>query len=336
MSPSVSVIVTCYNVEAYVATAMQSVIDADLPDLELIVVDDGSKDMTRNVIDATAQAIGDRARIRTAYFRANTPGGVATAANFGLDLAKGDLIVFVDGDDWVLPRGLARAVTRLIETGDDMLVTDCQEYWNTTADYTFYPEGLQWAALTHAFDIEARREILFRMAPFPWRKIYRRDFLERHRIRFPVGDYMFEDNPFHWEVTLKAERFSFLREVTHVHRMDRPGQSVTNAGARSIAIFPHYDTIRGMLIREGRLDAMQPILARWLLRHIVWCADRVPPGYLNRVFDLALPRLKALEPDLVWAILPEMHVDARDVRRLTAAMLGDRMGFLANAEPEVR
>ena len=91
----ISAIVTCYNVEAYVATAMQSVVDAGFDDLELIVVDDGSSDMTRPVIEAVGTTLPAHVEFRPVFFSRNTPGGVATAANAGLDMATGEVVVFI-------------------------------------------------------------------------------------------------------------------------------------------------------------------------------------------------------------------------------------------------
>lgn len=325
----ISAIITTYNVEPFIATAMQSVIDAGFEDLELIVVDDGSKDATRQVADAVGRAAPtDRVRYVPIYFARNTIGGVACAANAGLSQASGDVVVFVDGDDWVLPHNLTGAVQKLLGSQADFTVCGCKEYWNDTGAYTFYPEAHLWSQVEHAHGLEKRRDLLLEMAPFPWRKIYRRSFLERHRIRFPVGDYFFEDNPFHWETSVRAERFNFYAPVTHVHRMARQGQTVTSMGMRPLQIFEHAHTIRAMLEGTGQADNLEARYFHWLADHVLWSARHVPPVGLNRVFDLAREALARFPEEVFWAYLEQQPRSLPEVRQLTALRLEDRLEFL--------
>lgn len=325
----ISAIITSYNVEAFIATAMQSVIDAGFEDLELILVDDGSTDATRQVADVVAAAApADRVRYRPVYFSRNTPGGVASAANAGLDQASGDVVIFVDGDDWVQPQALARAVTLHLARAPDVTVCGCKEYWNDSGAYTRYPEAHIWDMQPGVRGLEATRELVLRMAPFPWRKIYSRAFLERDAIRFPVGEFFYEDNPFHWETTLRAESFAFFRPVTHVHRMARAGQTVTDMGIKPLKIFEHAETIRASLRATGQDAALGGRYFQWLLDHILWCARYVPPQALNRLYDLSRAALEDVAEADFWAGLAKQPRDIVEIRRLSAIYLGDRLGFL--------
>ncbi|TDK50911.1 glycosyltransferase family 2 protein [Antarcticimicrobium luteum] len=325
----ISAIITTYNVEAFIATAMQSVIDTGFDDLELIVVDDGSTDATRQVADVIgAAAPAGRVRYEPVYFSRNTPGGVASAANAGLDRASGEVVIFVDGDDWVLPHALRRATALHLGKAPDVTVCGCKEYWNDSGAYTRYPEAQVWNTLPEARSLTARREAVLRLAPFPWRKIYSRDFLERHRIRFPVGDFFYEDNPFHWETTLRAERFAFFSPVTHVHRMARAGQTVSDMGLKPLKIFEHAETIRGHLEATGQDAALRARYLHWLIEHVLWCCRHVPAHGLNQVFDRARADLAGLPEDEFWTRLGEQPRNTVEIRRLTAIYLGDRLGFL--------
>ncbi|MGD9861585.1 MAG: glycosyltransferase family 2 protein [Pseudodonghicola sp.] len=325
----ISAIITSYNVEAFIATAMQSVIDTGFDDLELIVVDDGSTDATRQVADVLgAAAPAGRVRYLPVYFSRNTPGGVASAANAGLDRASGEVVIFVDGDDWVLPHRLRAAVAQHLATAPDVTVCGCKEYWNDSGAYSQYPEAHVWAAVPAATGLAAQREVVLRMAPFPWRKIYSRDFLERSHIRFPVGDFFYEDNPFHWETTMRAERFGFFAPVTHVHRMARAGQTVADMGLKPLKIFEHAQTIRAQLEATGQAEALRGRYFHWLADHVLWCARHVPPQGLNRLFDLARPALADVPEAEFWERLGEQPRTIGEIRRLSTIYLGDRMGFL--------
>jgi len=323
-----SVIITCFNVERHIATAIRSVIDARLEDCEIIVVDDGSTDMTRAIITRIARMNLRDTQLVPVFFSGNTKGGVGSAANIGLDLARGQTILFVDGDDWVNPPDLRAAVQHLASSTSDFLVTDATEYNNQTGARTKYPEGDLWQALLNETDAQARKRLLLRMAPMPWRKIYRRDFLERNRIRFPVGDFYFEDNPFHWQVTTRAEDFDVLPVETHIHRLHRAGQTIAHAGGGFLKIFEHFDIIHADLGARDQLAPYRDELAAWLVRHVIWCGDRIPPGWLNDVFDNARDRLALFSDDTLRAAMRQGNLSPRDMRRLTAILLGRRLDYL--------
>lgn len=324
----ISAIITSYNVQEYIATAMQSILDTGLDNLELIVVDDCSSDRTRTVVDAVAENLPGNVDFVPVYFSKNTIGGVASAGNAGLEVATGDVVIFIDGDDWVIPHNLREAVDQNLASGTDFTVCDCLEYWNDSGKFTQYPEGHYWAQLPGLTTLRARRDTLLKMAPFPWRKIYRRAFLERHAIRFPVGDFFFEDNPFHWETTVKADSFDFFDKPTHVHRMARAGQTVTTKGTKYIKIFDHATIIREKLEQEGALEANQALYMDWLLKHVIWCGNHVPPGFLNEVFERAKQHLRPLSPDVFWHALAVSGFEPSDVRKMAAIYLDERFEFL--------
>jgi glycosyltransferase involved in cell wall biosynthesis len=102
----VSVIIPAYNVEAFLAEAIESILRQPYRPLEIIVVDDGSTDGTA----AVAQQFGPPV---TYHYRAN--GGPAAARNTGLSLAQGDFITFLDADDWWPADKLERQLTTLAE-----------------------------------------------------------------------------------------------------------------------------------------------------------------------------------------------------------------------------
>ncbi len=96
-NPLISVIIPAYNIEKYIGECLDSVINQSYKNLEILVVNDGSKDNTAQVIEE--YVIRDN-RIKH-LLKENS--GVSDTRNYGLDRAKGDLISFVDGDDFIDP-----------------------------------------------------------------------------------------------------------------------------------------------------------------------------------------------------------------------------------------
>ena len=102
-----SIIVTAYNIKDYIEQCLESVAAQTLSDIEVLVVDDGSTDSTPGRITEFCAA---DPRFIPVLLPENSPGGVATAANAGLDRATGRWVGFVDGDDYVEPTMFERLV----------------------------------------------------------------------------------------------------------------------------------------------------------------------------------------------------------------------------------
>ena len=97
MNGLISVIVPVYNVAAYLPQCVQSILTQDYPDLEVILIDDGSTDASGTICDEYAQKDG---RVRVIHQK---NGGAAAAKNAGLRVATGTYLSFVDSDDFLDP-----------------------------------------------------------------------------------------------------------------------------------------------------------------------------------------------------------------------------------------
>jgi hypothetical protein len=113
--PLLSVVLTAFNCETYVESAMLSVLDQTYSVIELIVIDDGSTDATWERISTLAS---QDSRIITARLKRNV--GTYAAKNIGLCMAKGDFVAFQDADDWSHPERFHRCVSALL--ADQQLV----------------------------------------------------------------------------------------------------------------------------------------------------------------------------------------------------------------------
>ena len=95
MEKLVSVIIPAYNIERYISRCLDSIMAQTYNNLEIIVIDDGSKDQTAEILDDYQKR---DSRIIVVH---KENGGVSSARNNGLDIATGDYISFVDGDDLI-------------------------------------------------------------------------------------------------------------------------------------------------------------------------------------------------------------------------------------------
>ena len=125
MKPAISVIVPFYNIEQYVSYCLDSILAQTFRDFELICINDGSKDGTRELLDAYAEK---DSRVKVIHQENQ---GLSAARNNGLQLAAGKYIAFIDGDDAVTPEYLEILYSEAEKSGADFAFCD---YAKTEAD----------------------------------------------------------------------------------------------------------------------------------------------------------------------------------------------------------
>ncbi|MBY5161216.1 glycosyltransferase family 2 protein [Salsipaludibacter albus] len=280
-----SVIVTSYNIEGYLEDCLDTIVGQSLDDLEIIVVDDGSSDGSPGVI--TDYAARDP-RIVPVLLEENSVGGVATAANAGLDRATGDYVGFADGDDLYDPEMFGKLLQAAVEADADLAMCKYALLDDTDGSTAEAPEKRQWEQLAgrvHRLDRETTRQFLSFIA-VPWRKIYRRSMLDDAAIRFPVGDYFYEDNPFHWFTVLTAESLVVVPEVLCYHRVERVGQTRATVDARLLRIFQHHDTIHQWLVDHDVEEQYRTTLLGWAISQMGWISRQTPPDLRRELFDI--------------------------------------------------
>ncbi len=161
-SPSVSVVIPTYNRAHTLGRAIGSVLCQVFQDFEIIVVDDGSTDGTRAIVNG----FGDR-RIRYAHHERNR--GAAAARNTGIKLARGEFLAFLDSDDEWLPHKLGEQISLLKEPAADwgltcsgfLVVVDGSEQEYVHAPFPSWGKRLHWGCdLGPGTTLVVRRECL--------------------------------------------------------------------------------------------------------------------------------------------------------------------------------
>ncbi len=295
---SISFIITSYNIAPYINQCLQSVLACVRAGDEIIIVDDGSTDHTPDVIrDFASGDLPADVAVVPVLLGANTFGGVGIAANIGMDHACKDTVFFVDGDDWLNPDGFERCRDVYEARNVDFLLTNYQVYDQANDTYSAPADQGRWAKIRSGMSQAERLDLALSFIAVPWRKFYRRDFLQKSGLRFPEGDFFFEDNPFHWDVCRKAVAFGFFNQVICYHRINRPGQTMESTGAELLAFFTHYKTIIAPLAAGDvplRIAAM-----RWLVNNMSWHLNRLHPDVLRSWGQQAMACLQDFD-DTLW------------------------------------
>lgn len=194
MRYKISVIIPCYNGEKYIDRCMESVLNQTLKDIEIIVVDDGSKDKSVDMLTTYSEK---DSRVKL-FIKDN--GGQSSARNLGLDKATGEYIAFVDIDDYIDTAMMELLYNNAIKTNAQMSVCSIANVdANGMVRSADYDEKLVvFDTKTAITQLLAERYILFAM----WDKLYKRELFST--ARFPEG-VIHEDVLLPYELTKECQ-----------------------------------------------------------------------------------------------------------------------------------
>lgn len=218
MAPFFSLILPCYNVEAYVERCVRSILAQSFSDAEIILVDDGARDTTPQICDRLA---AENACIRVIHKK---NGGLSSARNAGLEAACGEYVWFIDSDDWIEPQSL------------ETLRCACQDSWPDVVKFGHFrvAERSKRAEMIVQPGLYVGDEMLngLRQAAFcwpgkytlsAWSHVYRRSFLDAHGLRF-VSERIVcsEDYLFNLEALKHLQKLQVLADAFYSYEL-RPG-----------------------------------------------------------------------------------------------------------------
>ena len=208
-----SIIIPVYNAEDYLDSCLQSIIAQDYTSLEVILVDDGSTDSSPLICDRYSAT---DPRFRTLH---KPNGGVSSARNAGLELAKGEYVMFVDSDDTLLPYALDDVMD--VVTGEDMVLAGYSVFMEGVPIKNVHPvatvsyKGVEYSQF---FQNNLRRNC--EMLDAPWAKLFKRKAIGS--IRFNEGLHYAEDKLFVFSVMAGCSSIkTFAGDVYAYHT--RPG-----------------------------------------------------------------------------------------------------------------
>ena len=202
----ISIIVPVYNMEVYLNRCVDSILAQTYKNIEVILVDDGSKDSSPEICD---QYASQDSRVKVIH---KVNGGLSSARNAGLDVASGDYIGFVDSDDYISPEMYSLLATRLDECDADIAnakYVRVDEYGNTTP-----------SKVTHTSDedicaVQFVRELMLHTGDVSvCTKLFRAELF--HSARFPEGK-LNEDLLFMIDVFSNVNKVSFVDHIGYFY-----------------------------------------------------------------------------------------------------------------------
>ena len=274
---TVSVILPTYNREGFLPAAFQSLSEQSFTDWDLIVVDDGSTDNTREVVDRLKQSRGNRIR----YVKQENRGAYS-ARNRGLEEAAGKYIAFFDSDDLWLPHHLSRCVTALEKNPEvDWVFGACRQVDHASGKTlelsTFYVGGRprpflklrtrrvdDLRIITDSGALEC--QILHGLYCGLQNSVIRRALF--HQRRFNEESKVVDDEMFVIRVLAAGARFAYFLEphvIYNVHGENSSGSATGLSAEKHIAIFSEMTVELEQLLSEISLTGRE---RRALLRRL--------------------------------------------------------------------
>lgn len=327
-NPLVSVIVPIYNVERYLNACVNSIINQTYSNLEIILVDDGSPDKCSEICDE--YAIYDN-RIKVIHQK---NGGLSAARNAGIDVANGELLTFIDSDDFVAENYVELLYKGLLEFDADISIASF---------YTFSKENdLDCQHHVLPFEKKTKEECFRRYGalnaelsmPFisACNKLYRKKLF--NKIRFPKGK-LYEDAFTTYKLLDEAEKVVFTETQLYSYRLNPQsilGQSFREKHLEMVEAFRtgmDYFSQKGMPeIAEMFLPPllMREIYCWWGVRYVLKNKEnayRIIIDYKKNCCDLKYGKI-----ELLWFVVFKLIASCPWLyvlyRKLSPCYVGDR------------
>jgi len=224
-----SIIVPIYNLEKYIEETINSVLSQSYHDFELILVNDGSSDNSKEICEKF-QSLDNRIIVLN-----KLNGGVSDARNFGLDHAKGDYIMFLDGDDLMCENVLEALNNKIEELLPVDLLLGKMDYIHENGEYEkshlIYPETIDDSDVYDLITDLLNKKI------FIWNifaHVYKRSVIEENHLRFNPEYFYGEDLDFMIKIMEKCSNIKPGDMSTCLYRIHREGSITTDFNAKAM------------------------------------------------------------------------------------------------------
>lgn len=216
--PKLSIVVPIYNVESYLEECLDSLLEQEYQNYEVIMVDDGSQDTSSDIMFRYAEKYEN-----FHAFKKNN-GGLGMARNFGYEFITGDYVTFVDSDD-IIPNGSYKMMMdTILKTGSDFIIGNVIRF-NSTKEFSSVLHKRVFSENKLKTHITESPELLYDTTA--WNKIYKVSFWEENKFQFPEG-MLYEDIPVTIPAHFRAKSVDVLTNIVYKWRArDAGDQSIT-------------------------------------------------------------------------------------------------------------
>ncbi len=280
MKPAVSILVPICNVQRYLRTCIESLVNQTLRDIEIILINDGSTDDSLSVV----REFERRDSRIVVIDKPNS--GYGDSMNQGLDRATGEYVGIVESDDFAAPDMFEKLYEAAKEHDADVVKSNFYAY-NTTGEGGEHEELVENLAGCpyNAVFRPVEQQTVFLCRPAIWSGIYRRSFLVENDVRFlPTPGASFQDTGFCFKLLYAAERAYLLRKGFLRYRVDNDGSSVKSQ-AKIFPICEEYAEIWRYAQRDAeKFEAIKRRIPYQQFGGYRWNLERLVPQIRHQFY----------------------------------------------------
>lgn len=286
MNELVSIVIPIYNVENYLSQCVDSVVAQTYPNLDIVLVDDGSTDSSSAICDDYANKYNNI----TVIHKVN--GGISDTRNVGIEKSKGEYILFVDGDDWVHKDYVRQLI-------DFALNNDC-EIVQGNFYYAYESRELKQSYTSNDFCL-GKTEVLNGLLEskiihnFVWGKLFKSSLIKE--IKFPVNK-LFEDAFWTYQVIDRCNNYGIVSTPLYYYRQRE--SSLTGRFS-----YKNFDLIEAYIARAEYYQKHYPSLmpkVKLSLERLLWSFYPYCKGNIeySAQYDQSLIEYRNLMPNPGW------------------------------------
>ena len=239
--PLVSIIIPVYNGEKYIEECLDSILDQDYKNIEVIVVNDGSVDNTKNIVEKKCKKNNNIKLIN------QKNSGVSCARNNGINNSNGEYLSFVDSDDCLSSHYISRLYEMINENNADMaLFRQPKRFIGKFIEHDIN-DNYKVSVLSGK---DATLDMLFyKIAIGPWNKLIKKSIITDNNICFDKNISFGEGFNFSIDCYQKSKKVACSNEQLYYYRLDNPDSVMTKFSEKQIT-----GSIHAQYVIQSKLD----------------------------------------------------------------------------------
>ena len=241
----VSVIVPVYNCSEYISTTLNSIINQNFDNYEIIVIDDGSSDNSLDIIYETLSQTDIPHKI---IHQRNS--GVSVARNNGMEMARGQYFVFVDGDDYILTTHLSELYKNIDEFSLVQFVKKDQD--KTSNPYFYHQEEMS----TEEF---IKKELMMEMPLKLWQVMYKADIIKNNDLKFTPSVVYGEDTEFALKTLSFGDKITISNEITYFY-IQHESSTINTSSFKRFEFIQILENLAEFFNKQGKNDLVSLII----------------------------------------------------------------------------
>lgn len=261
----ISILVPVYNAKDFLYDSIPSLLNQSFEDLEIICVNDGSKDNSLEILNEFAS---EDSRVKV-FDKEN--GGCGSARNYAIEQATGDYIYFFDPDDRIESDALELAYDSAVKNNSDLVIFKANTFVeNGSGNEEIFFNYTEISEKDYGnVPLDVIRSYILRGGYAPWSKLYKKEFLDSYDdFRFDLG-LAFDDVPFHVKTILRAKKVSYINKILYHYRVDNVN-SVNSTSSNGFDIFKIIDKVENILKEEDYYDVILRRFSIFKVCHILY------------------------------------------------------------------